>query len=132
MAAWRLLNGTSLGGPSSRRNRHPVLAWRRVSATLTSNQRVQGPKRLGPHAAAAKGADINFPPFGKLKLDPGTMFVYGIKKATSGLDGIATFDVPIPNDPKFLGIMIHWQAINVVTVSKRPLLTNVLITTVKK
>ena len=82
-------------------------------------------------AGAAKGADINFPPFGTLKLDPSTLFIYGIKKATSGLDGIATFDVPIPNNPLFLGMMVHWQALNTITISKRPLLTNNLITTLK-
>ncbi len=81
-------------------------------------------------ALAAKGADINFPPFGKLKLDPGTMLIFGIKKATSGLDGIATFDVPIPNNTQLLGVMVHWQALNTITASKRPLLTNVLITTI--
>jgi hypothetical protein len=82
-------------------------------------------------AAAAKVANINFPPFGFLKIDPATLLVYGIKKATGGLDGIATFDVPVPNDPKLLGATVHWQALNTITMSKRPLLTNALITTVK-
>jgi hypothetical protein len=81
-------------------------------------------------ALAARGANINFPPFGTLKLDPGTMLIYGVKKATSGLDGIAMFDVPIPNNTQLLGVMIHWQALNTITASKRPLLTNVLITTI--
>ena len=82
-------------------------------------------------AGAARGANIPFPPFGSLKLDPGTLFIYGIKKATSGLDGIATFDVPLPNNTMLLGLMVHWQALNTVTVSQRPLLTNNLITTLK-
>ena len=82
-------------------------------------------------AVAVKGANIPLPPLGTLKLDPGTMLVYGTKKATSGLDGIATFDVPIPNNSKILGVMVHWQALNTITVSNRPLLTNNLITTLK-
>ena len=82
-------------------------------------------------AGALKGADIPLGSLGSLNLDPASMFIFGFKKATSGLDGVATFDVPIPNDPRLLGLMVHWQALNTITISKRPLLTNNLITTLK-
>jgi hypothetical protein len=83
------------------------------------------------HGTLKKGADINFGPFGTLKLDPGTMFIFGMKKATSGIDGLTVFDVAIPNDPRFLGLMVHWQALNVATIVSQPRLTNLIITTIQ-
>ena len=82
--------------------------------------------------AALKGTNIPLPPLGVLKLDFSGPYVQVLAKVPStGIDPLASVDIPIPADPKLIGVKFHFQGINYQTKAKRIRLTNDVITTIK-
>ncbi len=82
--------------------------------------------------AALKGTSIPLPPLGVLKLDFTSPHVQVLAKVPSTeIDPLAAVDIPIPADPKLIGVKFHFQGINYQTTAKRIRLTNNVITTIK-
>ncbi|HKB16972.1 MAG TPA: FG-GAP-like repeat-containing protein, partial [Planctomycetota bacterium] len=102
------------------------LAWRgipRAGKTLVLDLR--GPAFGGWQLAAATGtASIPIPPFGVLRLDPGTLFAVAVGPFDP--QGRASYSIQVPPIPALVGASAYWQAI----VGLPLALTNLEITTV--
>jgi len=76
-----------------------------------------------------RGAKISTP-FGVLRLDPSANFFLlgALGVPATGHDPIGSQMIAVHTDPRLIGLGIHIQAINLITKSGRPRLSNALIT----
>ncbi|MEM7205596.1 MAG: hypothetical protein AAF628_35400 [Planctomycetota bacterium] len=94
--------------------------WSLTSATVPGDQVVL--------LAAAATASVALPRFGVLRLDPsaGLLIVASATTATAGIDPLAELSLAIPPLSALIGSTLHVQAINAVTATGRPRLTNLV------
>ena len=83
---------------------------------------------------ATKGADIPIPPLGTLRIDPTANLVYlgGAVTPTKGHDPIGNLVVPVHDDIKLAGLVLHLQGINLLTKHRQPRLTSVVVTRISR
>lgn len=75
---------------------------------------------------------IPFPPFGTLRLDPvAGIVLVAAATAPAGIDPIAGLAVPIPGDPRLVGLTFHGQAVNLLTTLPTPRFTGVVSGTIR-
>lgn len=85
-------------------------------------------------AAALRQIRVPFPPYGVLRLDPaaGVLFLGTALTPVSGIDPIASLVLPIPHDQALVGLRLYVQAMNLLTATNFPRLTNLATLTIAR
>jgi hypothetical protein len=73
------------------------------------------------------GANVPLPPYGTISIDLSAYWFLGWDVPLPGNDPLAYHDIAIPNNPSFVGLNLHCQAVNLVTAAPEPRLSNAVV-----
>jgi hypothetical protein len=79
-----------------------------------------------------RSAAVPLPPYGVVRLDSTAgLWLLAAPRLSAADDAMAGFVMPIPDNRLLDGLALHWQALSIITETRRPRLSNLVVTTIR-